>query len=96
MSVSHQTPNEGSRSSSSMGYLEPRPLSPPPQAVPNPSPKDIQKKLIEKINILGTDDSDIKKRKGADKEAGISATLPGRSQSMTTSNRLSFGGIFKR
>lgn len=51
-----QTPSEDSRCSSSMGYLEPRPPNHPPPSTEAegqvPSPKDIQKKLMEKVASL--------------------------------------------
>lgn len=54
-SASQQSPpSQGSRCSSSMGYLEPRPSTQPPLGDQLPSPKEIQKKLMEKVTHLGT------------------------------------------
>ena len=81
--------NENSRSSSSMGYLEPRP---PAQPSANGeqvfSPKDIQKKLMDKVSNLSSDTSpeneDAVKR--AESGGGASTISASRSSQSLNSN----------
>ena len=48
-----QSPNDGSRCSSSMGYLEPR-----PHAGTEEDPKVVQRKLLETVQTLTADSGD--------------------------------------
>ena len=66
-----QTPSEDSRCSSSMGYLEPRP-SHQPQGTEGdhlqPSPKDIQKHLMEKVAHLNSNHAEKEEKEEEEEE----------------------------
>ena len=93
--------NEDSRCSSSMGYLEPRPSS---QSPPNNqvfSPKDIQKKLMEKVANINSEHNS--EGGGGSKEAESAVAmenLPNSGSaghsSQPVSKGLSLGSLFRR
>ena len=105
-----QTPSENSRCSSSMGYLEPRPSHDPPGPLNGeqeaPSPKDIQRKLMEKVTHLQVDtnsEKDLTVEAEMEPEAIPTATISSshsshslNSSGSTSSRGLSFSSIFKR
>lgn len=110
--VSCHTPSDNSRCSSSMGYLEPRPplhqqLSCDGNQLP--SPKDIQKRLMEKVTRLSPEGAEdvvqeeggvVKGEEGAEEETVSTLSSSRSSQSLnstgTTSRGVSFSSIFKR
>lgn len=105
--VTCQTPSEDSRCSSSMGYLEPRPSNRPLPSGDKelPSPKDIQRKLMEKVTHLQPDDDT--EGEGvvteAEPEATPTSTISSshsshslNSSGSVSSKGISFGSIFKR
>lgn len=80
-----------------MGYMEPRPNS---HAHPNgdqlPSPKDIQKKLMDKVTHLSPIDARGMEGEG---EAGATISHSHSSQSLNSNNGSigsKFGSVFKR
>lgn len=97
--------SENSRSSSSMGYLEPRPPAQPPANGEKVfSPKDIQKRLMDKVVSLSTtnpvpESEDVVERAESGGSASAISTSHS-SQSLNSNNGsskgISFASIFKR
>ena len=75
--VSRTSPSDGSRCSSSMGYLEPRPSSQPPADQQAMSPKDVQKQLMEKVATLTTPSPDTMVDKEQESETRSEAGAEG-------------------
>lgn len=97
--VPTQTTSEESRASSSMGCLEPRPLS---QSSPDdngevlPSPKDIRNKLMEKMTYLTPEGVVTDHEEGGAASVITSSHSSHSLNSGTTTKGISFGSIFKR
>ena len=104
IAVSCPVSSDNSRSSSSMGYLEPRPPAQPSSNGEQVfSPKDIQKKLMDKVANLSTptcpENEGVVQR--AESGGGASTISTSRSSqslnsSAGSSKGISFGSFFKR